>query len=68
MFHTFCLFFFKTPAHHAAFNGHLSCIRLLVDKGADLDIPNANGKTAVELAVEESRANCVQYLQNETGI
>jgi ankyrin repeat protein len=40
---------------------------LLVEKGADLDIPNANGMTPVELAVQEAHANCVQYLQSEIG-
>ena len=61
------LFSPKTPAHHAALNGHLPCIKLLVERGADLDIPNGDGKTPVELAVHEAHANCAQYLQHETG-
>ena len=63
----FLHFLHKTPVHRAAINGHLSCIKLLVEKGADLDTPNANGDTAVELAMKEGHANCVQYLHQETG-
>ncbi|XP_028415469.1 leucine-rich repeat serine/threonine-protein kinase 1-like isoform X2 [Dendronephthya gigantea] len=57
----------STPVHHAAVNGHISCIKLLVERGADLDIPNANGKRPVDLAIQEGHVNCVQYLHREAA-
>ena len=39
----------------------------MVEKGADLDVPNINGKTPVDLAIQEAHGHCVQFLQHETG-
>ena len=35
-----CGDFNATPLWHAAWNGHTECVRLLIDAGADLNLPN----------------------------
>lgn len=45
----------------------MDCIKLLAEMGADLDIPNALGKTLIEIAVEQGRMDCVQYLTDEAS-
>lgn len=32
-----------------------------------MDVPNINGKTPVDLAIQETHGHCVQFLQHETG-
>ncbi|GAB9476193.1 Tkl protein kinase [Globisporangium polare] len=37
------------PVHFAATHGHLKVLKMLVQHGADLEIPNANGRRAIQL-------------------
>ena len=39
-----------TAIMHAARNGHVSCVRTLLNAGADANLKNNDGKTALELA------------------
>lgn len=40
----------RTPLHWAAARGHLRCIQMLIDAGANKEALDANGKTAAQLA------------------
>ena len=51
----------------AARNGHLRCLKVLVDGGADIDIKNTEQKTALQVAFEEQHMNCVRYLTTVEG-
>ena len=39
------------PIHIAAQNGHLEIVKLLIEKGADLDTKNLKGNTAIHMAI-----------------
>ena len=39
-----------TAIMHAACNGHVSCVRAMLNAGADMNLKNNDGKTALELA------------------
>ena len=41
-----------TPLHHASQYGHVDCIKILLDNGASLKSVNNEGKTCLDLAVE----------------
>ncbi|KAK2196957.1 bifunctional Ankyrin repeat/Ankyrin repeat-containing domain superfamily [Babesia duncani] len=53
-----------TGLHCAAEYGHLDIVKLLVDNGADCSI-KIQGKTAYDLAVENSNANVAEFLSNK---
>jgi ankyrin repeat protein len=48
--------------HRAAVNGHVACVRLLVDANADLDARNNEGVTALYWASRYGNFNCLQVL------
>ncbi|GFR88151.1 ankyrin repeat-containing protein [Elysia marginata] len=51
-----------TAAMVAAQWGHLKCLQLLVESGADLRIMSDNGNTALMLAARGGHEDCVKYL------
>ena len=53
---------FKTPLMHAAMNGHIGCLKLLKQFGADEFAVDANGKTVLHIAVASNRLAVVQWL------
>lgn len=40
-----------SPLHIACMRGHIECARLLLDAGADRELPNNKGQTALELGI-----------------
>ena len=50
----------------AARHGQASCVKLLLDAGADAGIANAEGKTAAALAEENGHAAIVAVLRSES--
>jgi hypothetical protein len=54
----------STPLHQAALAGHLEVVRLLVERGARLDIRDIHyDGTALEWAEHEARSEVVKYLK-----
>jgi len=47
---------------HAAFQGHVAVLEVLLEFGAELDSPNAGGNTALMLASRQGHAKAVQFL------
>ena len=52
----------------AARNGHLRCLKVLVDAGANMEIKNRQGKTPKHVAMMEQNFECVNYLTTVEGI
>jgi len=50
------------PLHYAAYGGHAEIVRLLVAKGADLDVQAPNGQTALMLAANADHLETVKIL------
>ena len=61
-------FDWQTALHHAARNGHLRCLKVLIDAGARVDIKNKDGKTAMQIAFERGEIDCGNYLRTMEGI
>ena len=53
-----------TPAFIAAFKGHYSCLKYLLDKGADAEIRTDQNVTAIFIAAEQGFIDCIQALLN----
>lgn len=51
-----------TAAHFAARQGHGLIIKKLIDKGANLDIPNKDGNTPLMVAILSKKGECVDLL------
>ena len=53
---------FKTPLMRAAMNGHIECMKLLKQSGADEVAVDAKGRTALHIAVASNRLVAVRWL------
>ena len=53
---------FKTPLIRAAMNGHIECLRLLKQHGADEVAVDASGRTVLHTAVANNQLAVVQWL------
>ncbi|WP_010598281.1 ankyrin repeat domain-containing protein [Rickettsiella massiliensis] len=51
----------KTPLHWAAQNGHLAVIEKLIAHGAQVDIEDKYGRTALDLAEDNSQLEIVNH-------
>jgi ankyrin repeat protein len=54
-----------TALHGAAREGHRDIVELLVERGADLNIEDAWGRTALDVARENERVEIVEYVQGQ---
>ncbi|XP_066924796.1 transient receptor potential cation channel subfamily A member 1-like [Clytia hemisphaerica] len=55
-----------TPLHHASQYGHVDCIKVLLDNGASLKAANNEGKTCLDLAVENyQKEACLALVNHE---
>lgn len=57
----------NTPLHWAALNGHLECVKTLVDNGADPTITNKAGHDPVYEAELNDRKEVVDWVLKEGG-
>ena len=54
----------RRPLHWAAARGHPRCVELLLQYGADPNLPDASGATALELAERNGFTNCAFLLKH----
>lgn len=59
--------FGATPLHWAALRGHEDVARLLLDKGADVNVRNNDGETPLQVAERAKRSGVVQVLRSRGG-
>ena len=52
----------RRPIHYAAKNGHLECIKVLLEYGADIHSEDIENETAITLAAFYGHTECVRYL------
>ncbi|KAK2758606.1 hypothetical protein FQN54_003296 [Arachnomyces sp. PD_36] len=52
----------KPPLHIAAWAGRLSFVKLLVEKGADINAPDSDGRIALYYAAHKGHPAVVQYM------
>jgi ankyrin repeat protein len=53
----------RAPLHLAAKGGHLGVVKLLIEAGADVNLRDAEGKTALDLAGERpDQAGCIKVV------
>jgi hypothetical protein len=53
-----------TPIWRAARNGHKKIVKMLVDAGADVDIPSVHGSTPLMIAGYKGHLDCMRILIN----
>lgn len=58
----------QTPLMEAAAYGYEDMVRYLADKGADLELRNGQGRTALEIAEENYRKSIVAFLERERSL
>ena len=53
-----------TPLHEVAFHGEIKLVRLLLDWGADKTIKSDDGKTAIDMALQQGHTDVIALLQS----
>jgi ankyrin repeat protein len=56
-----------TGLHKAVRAGHTEIVKLLLEKGADVNLKNVQGWTPLALAKEEDRKDITQLLESHGG-
>jgi ankyrin repeat protein len=59
--------FGATALHWAALRGHVDVVRVLLEKGADTNIRNSDGETALQVAERAKRNDIVQLLRGRAA-
>ena len=57
----------NTPLHHCVLNGNYELAKILVKKGADLNIKNVSGKTAREEAIDMNHLAVLKLLKDDSS-
>ncbi|MDP2434887.1 MAG: ankyrin repeat domain-containing protein [archaeon] len=57
-----------TPIHYAAFHNQPNVARLLMNRGAILNLRDANGLTAYDLALQNSAIGTIEFLAGAMGL
>ena len=52
----------STAVHKAAANGHLDVLKLLIQHGGDVELPDISGCTPLHVAARNGHLTCVKYL------
>ena len=52
-----------TPVHQAASEGHVQCLKLLIEVGAKLDGRDCRGHTPLDLAKLWGHKKCARYIE-----
>ena len=52
----------RLPIHYAAKNGHIECIKVLLEYGADIHSADIENETPITLAAFYGHTECVRYL------
>ncbi|KAF9436755.1 phosphate system positive regulatory protein pho81 [Entomortierella beljakovae] len=56
-----------TPLFYAASEGHVECVRILLEAGCNVKVLDEHGKTPIYYAASEGHANCVDLLVQAGG-
>lgn len=55
-----------TALHVAALKGHMDCLKTLIEAGADRTTTTTeSGKTALDIAIDGGKTDCIVYLTNQ---
>ena len=56
-----------TPLHSAAWYGHTAIAEMLLEKGADVNARDVNGKTPLQLAIQQEQESTAELLKQHGG-
>ena len=56
-----------TSVHSAAQGGHLECLRLLIENGAEVNSVSKKGETPADLAAQGGHIECFRFLRENGG-
>ncbi len=51
-----------TPLHVSSYNGHLNIVKLLIEKGSDVNFRNRRKQTPLHLAIFNGHSDVIEYL------
>lgn len=58
----------RTPLHAAAHWGQIDCLKTLLRNGANPNLRSNSGKTALDAALHENKAECAAYLKTVMNV
>jgi len=56
-----------TSVHSAAQGGHLECLRLLIENGAEVNSVSNKGETPADFAAQGGHIECLRFLRENGG-